>query len=673
MANRLAEESSLYLRQHAENPVDWRPWGPEAFERARAEDKPVLVSVGYSSCHWCHVMAHESFENDYIARLMNKHFVCVKVDREERPDVDRVYMEAAQMINRHGGWPLNVFCLPDGRPFYAGTYFPPEDNGRGLIPWPQLLMRVSEYFHSRRGELEENAGNIVANLRHLSETVQSDGADWSPRDLLEAARRICESRDPDHGGFGGAPKFPPTMVLQFLLALRQTRACGNEFPGLADAIDECARQTLERMARGGLFDQVGGGFCRYCVDAAWTIPHFEKMLYDNALLVETFAEGWSRYRDPLLERVVAETIAWMEREMRLPSGLFAASVDADSPEGEGRYYCWTPARLQEILGSEEAERFAEAYRVTPEGNFEDGLSYPQMDCSIEERDALAEARELLRRAREDRPAPARDDKELTFWNALAARSLLRAGTVFGRPEWTERGAEVIDRLWDRSWPDGKLPVHAGEGSPEGFLDDYATLGHACLVAAGRGERFPEDRRATFLERARKLAGTIRERFSNDDGSAYHFTAADAESPVLRQVEWYDNATPSGNSTLVHLFSGLSVAAEDGAFRDALDRLRPSYAPLLERVPNGVAYALAGWTHDVSGLVTGKAADEDSLRKLADALRNRCWRPHWLGVDPEVPAGHWRVCVGPTCLPDFASPEEAAEAAAPAGATGSTGS
>ncbi len=608
-------------------------------------------------------MAHESFENDYIARLMNKHFVCIKVDREERPDVDRVYMEAAQMINQHGGWPLNVFCLPDGRPFYAGTYFPPEDRGQGLVPWPQLLMRISDFYETKRSDLEENAGNIVANLNHIAASSQEGGKDWSPRDLLEAVRRICGALDGENGGFGGAPKFPPTMVLQFLLAMRQTRALGNEFPREADRVDAAVALTLEKIARGGLFDQVGGGFCRYCVDPAWTIPHFEKMLYDNALLIETFAEGWARYRNPLYERVVSETVEWLEREMRLPSGLYAASVDADSPEGEGRFYCWTPASVEEVLGKEEADRFASAYRVTEEGNFEDGLSYPQFDGSMEDRDALAGAREKLREARSSRPAPARDDKELTFWNALMARALFRAGTVFGRTEWIERASAVVAILRERKERRGILPVHGGESSAQGFLDDYATLAHAALAGAAKGDVLGPETGRDLLGFARQCAGEILEKFRNENGSAFFFTAADAESPILRQVEWYDNATPSGNSTMVHLLSGLAALEQDAVFQEALQSLKPSFAPLIESAPNGVANALAGWTHHFSGLAVIKASSTEALQAVAARLRERIWRPAWLVRDSNVPEASWRVCVGPTCLPDFDSAEAAAEAVA----------
>jgi len=662
MSNQLVGESSLYLRQHAENPVDWMPWGQEAFDRAKAENKPVLVSIGYSSCHWCHVMAHESFENDYIARLMNKHFVCIKVDREERPDVDRVYMEAVQMINQHGGWPLNMFCLPDGRPFYGGTYFPPEDRGQGLIPWPQLIMRVSDYFHSRREELDENADNIVANLEHLSTSIQSQGADWSPRSLLDSVKRITESFDAENGGFGGAPKFPPTMVIQFLLAMRQTRACGNEFPRLADQVDHSVTLTLDRMAKGGLFDQIGGGFCRYCVDAAWTIPHFEKMLYDNALILETYAIAWSRYRSPLYERVVEETIDWLEREMRLPSGLYAASVDADSPEGEGRFYCWTPDQLAEVLG-EEAPRFAKVYRITDEGNFEGGLSYPQFDGSMEDRDVLRAAREKLRQKRSERPAPGRDGKELTFWNALAARALLIAGEIFGKPKWTERGGDLLDLLWQSHQSgSGLLRARNGEDAPEGFLDDYAAVALAFLVASGRGNVFSPERCARYRENAEGLAKKILEKFGNEEGTAFYFTASSSEHPVVRHVEWYDNATPGGNSLVAHLWTALGTTSEDPVFAEARDKLRASYAELVERIPNGVAYGLTAWCQESSGMVLLKSGSRDTLEKAAKEMRARCWRPSWLIQSGEVPENAWRLCVGKTCLPDFTSPQEAASAA-----------
>ena len=662
MSNRLSSESSLYLRQHAENPVDWMPWGDEAFTKARSENKPILVSIGYSSCHWCHVMAHESFENDYIARLMNKHFVCIKVDREERPDIDRIYMEAVQMINQHGGWPLNVFCLPDGRPFYGGTYFPPEDRGQGMIPWPQLIMRVSEYFHSKRPELEENAGSIVGNLEHLTAAAQSEGSDWSPRELLGAVKKITESLDPENGGFGGAPKFPPSMVIQFLLAMRQTRACGNEFPKIADAVDHSVTLTLDRMATGGLFDQVGGGFCRYCVDVEWTIPHFEKMLYDNALILETYAMAWSRYRVELYQRVVEETVEWLDREMKTSTGLYAASIDADSPEGEGRFYCWTPDQLNSVLGKETGELFSKVYGVTDEGNFEEGLTYPQFQGSMSERQTLAEARIKLREERSKRPRPVRDDKELTFWNALVARALLHAGTIFRRKDWVERGGQIIDLLWENHREGERLYCHSGTGATEGFLDDYATLAHASLVAAGRGDIFEPKRCAAYRGRAEELARTLIGRFGNEEKTAYFFVSDSTNSLIVRQIDWYDNATPSGNSTMANLLSGLSTVSNDPAFEKAKNQLRQSYASLVSQIPNGVAYALAGWCQEASGLVRIKAKTQEDLTQSAQKAAKRCWRFQHTEVDESLPNNNWQVCVRKTCLPNSTTPAEAAEVA-----------
>ena len=314
MSNRLAQESSLYLRQHAKNPVHWWPWCDEAFAQAKKLNKPVLVSVGYSSCHWCHVMAHESFEQPYNAELMNKHFVCIKVDREEKPEVDKLMMDAVQMIQGHGGWPLNCFCLPDGRPFFGGTYFPPEDRGHGQVPWPQLLMRVADFYHSNKNELMANADAIAKNLIHLTVAPDANGLAPTPQDLIEAAKRICENHDDTYGGFSGAPKFPTPSVIDFLLGIRATHAADHDAT-LATRLDAVITITLGAMARGGLYDQIGGGFHRYCVDRDWTVPHFEKMLYDNAQLIGTYAEAWARYRDPLYLAVVEETIDWLNREM----------------------------------------------------------------------------------------------------------------------------------------------------------------------------------------------------------------------------------------------------------------------------------------------------------------------------------------------------------------------
>ena len=375
MSNRLAHESSLYLRQHEANPVHWWPWCAEAFAEAKAKNKPVLVSVGYSSCHWCHVMARESFEQPWVADLMNQHFVCIKVDREERPEVDKLMMDAVQMIQGHGGWPLNCFCLPDGRPFFGGTYFPPEDRGHGQVPWPQLLMRVSDFYHRNKSELAANADAIAQNLTHLTRAPDADGSAPMPDDLVAAARRICEQHDDTFGGFGAAPKFPAPHTLNLLLGLRGAAAIEAD-RSLATRLDAVLTITLGAMARGGLFDQVGGGFHRYCVDRDWTVPHFEKMLYDNAQLLGTYAEAWARYRDPLYVDICEETVGWLLREMRTANGLFAASLDADTDHHEGTTYVWTAPEVAAALG-DEAFPFAQAYGLSDKGNFE-GKNIPKL-------------------------------------------------------------------------------------------------------------------------------------------------------------------------------------------------------------------------------------------------------------------------------------------------------
>ena len=445
MSNRLAKESSLYLRQHAENPVHWWPWCAEAFAEAKKLNKPVLVSVGYSSCHWCHVMARESFEQAYTAELMNKHFVCIKVDREEKPEVDKLMMDAVQMIQGQGGWPLNCFCLPDGRPFFGGTYFPPEDRGHGQVPWPQLLMRVADFYHSNKNELAANADAIAKNLIHLTVAPDANGLAPTPPDLVEAAQRICENHDDTYGGFSGAPKFPNPSNIDFLLGIRATQAADND-RALATRLDAVITVTLGAMARGGLYDQIGGGFHRYCVDRDWTVPHFEKMLYDNAQLIGTYAEAWSRYRDPLYLAVVEETIEWLNREMLTESGLFATSLDADTDHHEGTNYIWKPIEIVEALG-EQALEFAQAYGITDQGNFE-GSNIPKLKGNIKEREKFKSARKKLLKIREQRPQPLRDDKILLGWNALLIKNLAKAGWIFGRKDWVKLAAKAESVLWE---------------------------------------------------------------------------------------------------------------------------------------------------------------------------------------------------------------------------------
>jgi uncharacterized protein len=484
-SNRLARETSAYLRQHMHNPVDWYPWGEEAFERARREDRPLLVSIGYSACHWCHVMEHESFEDEETAALMNRLFVCIKVDREERPDVDQVYMDTVTGLTGHGGWPLTVFCTPDGRPFYGGTYFPPEPR-HGMPSFQQVLQGVERAYSERRSEVLESAEQITTALGRR----QGGAAEHVPgsQTLANAALRLLQRADPEHGGFGGAPKFPTPTTLDTLLAAQDVLPERKA----REALDHVVK-TCHQMSRGGLYDHLGGGFHRYTVDAHWCVPHFEKMLYDQGQLLRTYVEAWRRSgaRDDDLLWPVRETVAYLEREMAGPEGGWFASQDADSEGEEGRFYVWTPEQVEAVLGVERARPFCETYSVTPRGNFEHGTTV-LYDRTRRPRGELRDEREALRARRSERVAPATDPKRVTSWNAWVVSGLARAGSLLGEPSWTLSAARAADFLHGRLRDDqGRLLriFDGGRAHVTGFLDDHAALLECCLDLhrAGAGD------------------------------------------------------------------------------------------------------------------------------------------------------------------------------------------
>ncbi len=669
MSNRLAQEQSLYLKQHAANPVHWWPWGTEAFAAAQAQGKPVLVSVGYSSCHWCHVMARESFEQPYIAELMNQHFICIKVDREERPEVDKLMMDAVQMINGHGGWPLNCFCLPDGRPFFGGTYFPPEDRGQGQVPWPQLLMRVSDFFHRNKDELAANADAIAQNLTHLTRAPDADGSSPQPADLLAAAKRLCEQHDDTYGGFGGAPKFPSPPTVDFLLAIRGTAAVEQD-RALATRLDAVLTVTLGGMARGGLFDQIGGGFHRYCVDRDWTVPHFEKMLYDNAQLLGTYAEAWARYRDPLYARICEETIGWLQREMRLPNGLYASALDADTHHEEGTTYVWKPVEIVALLGAE-ALPFAAAYGLTDQGNFE-GANIPKLRAKIGERDRLAGARATLLAARNLRPQPERDDKALLGWNAQLIRALAKAAWIFGRKDWFELAADIEANAWRLFAEAGASPTlrsvaHGDQASLTGNLTDYAWFAQAELTLAAYASWGLPGESARFSTRARALMQATADRFADPHAVGFFFAPAGRDDLSVRQKDWFDNAVPAGNSAMVHACAEAYTLTGEDRWRLTLEDLSQAYGGMARNVPNGVAHALEGLTRYALGHAVLKHAPTANLAALQAALGGqvntsahaRPHRPLLLVASPETHG--FQLCVGTTCQPPTDNVDEIAAA------------
>ncbi len=550
MSNRLADALSPYLRQHAENPVDWWPWGPEAFEQARERDVPVFLSVGYAACHWCHVMAHESFEDAATASYLNEHFVCVKVDREERPDVDAVYMDATVGMTGHGGWPMSCFLTPDGEPFFCGTYFPSESRG-GMASFRQVLEALVDAWGNKRDQIGEIGRSVVSQLADRHAGIAQAGYDDGALDHAVAA--LVRDFDPLDAGFGGAPKFPPSMVLDFLL--RHHRRTGS-----AEALDLAAR-TCERMARGGMYDQLGGGFARYSVDSQWVVPHFEKMLYDNALLLDVYTHWWAVTGEPLARRVALETADFLLAELRTPQGGFASALDADTEGVEGRFYVWTPAELVEALGAEDAAWTAALCDVTQAGTFEHGSSVLQLQADPDDADRWQQVRDTLLVRRSARTRPARDDKVVAAWNGLAITGLARAGVLFERPDYVEAATAAARLLRDVHLAGGRLRRASRDGAAgaaHGVLEDYGAVASAWLtLLAVTGDE-------SWLAHAGGLLDRVLEHFVAD--GTFYDTADDAEALVWRPRDPTDNAYPSGVALAAEALT--SYAAVTGSARHA---------------------------------------------------------------------------------------------------------
>ena len=589
-ANRLVHSTSPYLLQHAHNPVDWYPWGEEALARAREEDRPILLSIGYSSCHWCHVMERESFENPAIAALMNANFVCIKVDREERPDLDDIYMAATLAMNRgQGGWPMTVFLTPQQEPFFAGTYFPPEDR-YGRPGFPTLLERIGQIWREDRGGVADQAAKVAEFLRENAEArLQGEPSleSWT------AFEEQCASEfDSRFGGFGSAPKFPPHQAL--LVLLRQGRADADSRARFM------ASTTLDGMAAGGIYDHVGGGFARYSTDREWLVPHFEKMLYDNAQLVRAYTEGWQiTGRDEYL-RVATETLDYVLREMTSPEGGFYSATDADSEGVEGKFFVWTRAEVEALVeGEKAAAAFCDYYDVTPTGNWEGhailnvrssrdevakrhGLSMAELE------DILVKGRGRLYAARSKRVPPALDDKRLTAWNGLMIGAMAEAGRVFGESRYLDAAGRAASFLWDVHRREGRLlrSSRGGAAQGEAFLEDYACLANALIdlsEAGGAGS-------GIWLDRARELAESILDLFNSTDGGFYS-TSRFNETLLLRHREGHDGATPSANACAALALARLGVHFDRGSFRDAATRAMAAWGLAIEKQPRAFPTSL----------------------------------------------------------------------------------
>jgi uncharacterized protein YyaL (SSP411 family) len=602
MANRLANETSPYLLQHKDNPVDWYPWGPEALERARDEDKPILLSIGYSACHWCHVMERESFEDDRTAELMNRLFVPVKLDREERPDLDAIYMEACQAMTGSGGWPLNVFLTPDQVPFYAGTYFPPEQRG-GMPSWRRVLEAIAEAWDTRREEIREGAGRIVQRLGGGALLEPSDD-ELDPRILDTAVERLRTGHDRVNGGFGGAPKFPPSDAIEFLLRRGETYVPSN---------------TLRKMASGGMYDQVGGGFARYSVDERWLVPHFEKMLYDNALLARAYLHGWQVTGDELFREVTEHTLDWALREMRGPEGGFYSALDADSEGVEGKFYVWSVDELRSVLGDDAAAAI-EWFGATAHGNFEGENILTRGDG-----DPPANLEDVKRRlydVRAERVWPGLDDKRLTAWNALMISALADAGAVLERPDYVEAAttaAEFVLRdLRDadgrllRTWKDGEAKLNA-------YLQDHAYMVEALLTL------YESTFDPRWFAAARELADTMIERFADDERGGFFETSVDHERLVARRKDLEDNPIPSGNSSAAFGLLRLSALTGEHSYEERAVGVFRLLARLMAQHPLAFAHLLQALDFHLAA-VKEVALVGDDLGPLSRAVRAR-FRPH----------------------------------------------
>ncbi len=606
MPNRLAQETSPYLLQHRDNPVDWYPWGSAALERAREEDLPILLSVGYSACHWCHVMERESFEDPETAAYMNEHFVSVKVDREERPDVDAIYMEAVQAITGHGGWPMTVFLDPDGVPFYGGTYFPPDEN-RGMPSFRMVMEAVVHAFETQREEIREKAPVTRRSLGAIG-AVEPREDQPGPEDLEGAVQRLLAAADRRNGGFGGAPKFPPASSLELLMARGES--------GVVEL-------TLDGMLAGGIYDQLGGGFSRYSVDAIWLVPHFEKMLYDNALLARAYLHGWQQLGHERYRRVCEETLDWMLREMRGPEGGFYSALDADSEGEEGRFYVWTPAQIREVLGDEAAAAVIEHYGVSEGGNFEgSNVLHLTGGAAAPEPPGLAAAREKLLEARADRVRPGLDDKRLTSWNALAIGALADAGAVLGREDYLEAAracAEfVLTQLRDeggnllRTFKDGRAHLNA-------YLEDHAFLLEALLALY---EATFEPR---WFEAARALAETTIERFGDPERCGFYSTSTDHEELIARRKEVGDHPIPSGNSSAALGLLRLAALTGERRYAEWAEGVFALFGKPAVEHPDAFAHMLRALDFRLSPS-REVALTGDDLAELATVVRER-HRPH----------------------------------------------
>ena len=652
--NRLAGETSPYLLQHAENPVDWNPWCPEALESAKAQNKPILLSIGYAACHWCHVMAHESFENDDIAAVMNDLFVNIKVDREERPDLDAIYMHSLALLGQQGGWPLTMFLTPDGEPFWGGTYFPPESR-YGRPGFPDVLRTIHVYWRDKPDDIAQNVSTLRGAIANMA--TSKGGGEISLDVIEKSAQRLAQEFDKVNGGIGTAPKFPNPSILELLW--RTYKRCGHT--DLRDTV----LLTLERMCQGGIYDHLGGGFARYSVDAQWLAPHFEKMLYDNAQLITLLTWAWQETANPLFKARIQETIEWAQREMIADGGGFAATLDADSEGEEGKFYVWSAAEIDTALGADTA-LFKEAYDVLPEGNWEGktilNRNGPARVFDDREEETLANSRNILLTERDKRIHPGWDDKVLADWNGLMIAAVAEAGMVFDQPDWVTTAKSAFAFVVEKMVRDGRLfhSFRNGLLKHVGTLDDYTGMIRAALTLS----EITGD--ADYLSNAEQWAAILHQHYWDQHEGGYFFTADDAEALIVRTKTAADHATPAGNGAMVSSLARLYFLTGTDSYRARADQLITAFSgevsenffPLAAFL-NGIEFLQCGQQL----VIIGDRQDPQS-QDLLDGIFAACLPNRIMTVispEDELPATHPAsgktqkdglatayVCVGTTC-------------------------
>ena len=625
MSLSLFDQASPYLIQHASQPVNWLTWSESSLQKAQRENKPILLSIGYSSCHWCQEMSRNCYEDSYIASLMNRHFICILVDREENPELDHIYMEAVRMFNQSAGWPLHAFCLPDGRPFWGGTYFPKEDLGNGMAPWSQVLIRISEHYRKAKNELSENAENVIANLFYANNADYSSAKAWSNGLLGLVTDRLCEMHDHKHGGFTPPPKFPSPMKVDFLLSMRETNYLRSKSDKL-EKVNHCIDRTLTSLSTSGIYDHIAGGFFRYCTDEQWTQPHYEKMLSDNALLLSTFSRAVRSKPDVNYKRVILGTISWLNETMGKPETGYASSLSAEAGGVEGAPYEWSESEMEAILGKKDSQKFFHALPTISKNN---SKKLPQIiessEISVEEQLRFFS---LLRKEMEKRPQPNKDPKRLLAHNSLVISSFIQASIALNDiklledaiklEEWMS--AEFVDS-------DNNLQSFIYPGKPKrsyANLDDYCFWVQALLDLFSLSTIIEENKSKNYLEKAIQSTEKLLIKFKDPEANGFFFTE-DNQSPPLpcRKKIWYDNATPSGNSMLLRIFSTLYNLTKEKKWDTAYKENLKYYSSLAQKVPDGVSYAMSSVCDNAVGILSVQIPVNKSSVNLEFASKLPC--------------------------------------------------